>query len=113
VREGELADAKAYLTGSFPLAIETPDSIAAHLLDHLFYELPLEDLDRYREEVSAVTVADVARVAREILRPDRLSIVLVGRAEAFVHDLRGVGFGRVERIPAGELDLMATELRRR
>src|SRR4030065_66260 len=32
VGERELADAKAYLTGSFPLTIETPDSLALQIL---------------------------------------------------------------------------------
>ena len=33
VRERELGDAKAYLTGSFPLTIETPDAIATQVLN--------------------------------------------------------------------------------
>ena len=33
VRERELADAKAYITGSFPLTIETPDAIATQVLN--------------------------------------------------------------------------------
>src|SRR5207248_1296618 len=41
VSERELADAKAYLTGSFPLTIETPDAIAMQVLNVIFYELPL------------------------------------------------------------------------
>jgi len=33
VDEGELAEAKAYLTGSFPLTVETPDEIATQVLN--------------------------------------------------------------------------------
>jgi zinc protease len=113
VGERELSDAKAYLTGSYPLSIETPDDIATHVLDHVFYELPLEDLENYRRQVSEITIGDIARVTWETLKPDRLSIVLVGNAAAFLDDLRGVGFGRVERIPATELDLMAADFRKR
>ena len=80
VQEAELADAQAYLTGSFPLTIETPSAIALQVLNAVFYGLDLNDLQTYRERVNAITPDDIQRVAREYLRPDRLSIVLVGDA---------------------------------
>ncbi len=83
VNQRELADAQAYLAGSFPLTIETPDAIAAQVLNALFYELPLSDLETYRERVNAVTPEDIQRVARQYIKPDRLSVVLVGDARAF------------------------------
>src|SRR5437016_9556936 len=73
VSERELSDAKAYLTGSFPLTIETPDAIATQVLNVLFYGLPVEELDSFRQRVNAVSVDDVERVARSYLKPDRLS----------------------------------------
>src|SRR5206468_8064781 len=69
VSEREVSDAKAYLTGSFPLTIETPDSIATQVLNVLFYGLPVEQLETFRQRVNAVTVDDVERVARFYLRP--------------------------------------------
>ena len=39
------------LVGHFPLTIETPDAIATQVLNQLFYELPVEELPRYRERV--------------------------------------------------------------
>src|SRR5262249_12231944 len=92
VSERELADAQAYLTGSFPLTIETPDAIAMQVLNVVFYDLPIEDLQTFRERVNAVTTDDIQRVARAYLKPDRLSVVLVGNQAAFASDLRGVGF---------------------
>src|SRR5205085_255393 len=50
----ELDGAKAYLTGSFPLTIETPESIAMQVVSALFYGLPLEELQNTREGVNAV-----------------------------------------------------------
>ena len=55
----ELADAQAYLTGSFPLTIETPDAIAMQVLNVIFYGLPVEQLQNFRDRVNAVTVDDV------------------------------------------------------
>jgi hypothetical protein len=42
--------------------------------------------------VLAITPDDIQRVARQYIKPDRLSIVLVGNAQAFINQLRGVGF---------------------
>jgi hypothetical protein len=38
--------------------------------------------------------------------------VLVGNANAFVNDLKGLGFGEIERIPIGDVDLLSADLRR-
>jgi zinc protease len=112
VGERELADAKAYMTGSFPLTIETPDSIAMQVLNVIFYGLPLSELQTFRERVNAVTVDDIQRVARAFLRPDRLSVVLVGNAKAFASQLAGVGFATYETIELDDLDLMSGNLKK-
>jgi hypothetical protein len=113
VNPRELADAQAYLTGSFPLTIETPGSIALQVLNAVFYGLDLQELQTYRERVNSITPEDIQRVAQQYLLPDRLSIVLVGDANKFIQQLPAVGFDQVERIPLAELDLSAPELRRR
>lgn len=112
VGERELADAKAYMTGSFPLTIETPDAIAMQVLNVVFYGLPLEELQTFRDRVNAVTVDDVQRVAKAYLRPDRLSVVLVGNAKAFSSQLAGVGFSTFESIELDDLDLMSATLKK-
>jgi zinc protease len=112
VGERELADAKAYMTGSFPLTIETPDAIAMQVVNVVFYGLPLEQLQTFRDRVNAVTVDDIQRVARAFLRPDRLSVVLVGNASAFESQLRGVGFGTYETVELNDLDLMAATFKK-
>jgi zinc protease len=113
VNDTELADAKAYLTGHFPLTIETPDEIAIQVLNALFYGLPLDELQTFRQRVNTVDVEDIARVAWKYLRPDKLSVVLVGNASAFLDQLKGVGFGRYELVRATELDLGAPDFKRK
>jgi zinc protease len=112
VSERELNDAKAYLAGNLPLTLETPDQIAAHVLNALFYELPLDELQTFRQRVTALTPDDISRVVRQSIRPDQLSFVLVGDADAFVRDLPGVGFGTFERVRLADLDLDAAGLTR-
>ena len=112
VPQRELSDAQAYLAGSFPLTIETPGDIATQVLNVVFYELPVEEIGTFSERVQRVTPDDIQRVVRRYVRPDRLSIVLVGNAAAFVPQLRRVGFSEFEIIPIEELDLMSATLRR-
>ena len=112
VGERELADAKAYITGSFPLTIETPDAIATQVLNVLFYGLPIEQLQTTRERVNAVTTDDIQRVARYYLKPDRLAIVLVGNAAAFAPQLRRAGFGTFEQVDIDKVDVNALDFRR-
>ena len=99
VQQRELSDAQEYLTGSFPLTVETPSAIALQVLNAVFYGLDLNELQTYRERVNTITVEDIQRVAQLYLHPDKLSIVLVGDASVFARTWPGVGFDQVERIP--------------
>lgn len=113
VSDREIEDAKAYMAGHFPITIETPDDIATQVLNALFYELPLEELQTFRQRINGVSVDDVARVAWKYVRPDRLTVVLVGNAAAFADQLRGVGFGKFDVIRLSELDVTAADFKRK
>jgi zinc protease len=108
----ELRAAKDYMTGSFPLTIETPEQIALQVLNALFYNLPLQELQTFRERVNAVTPSDVQRVARWYLKPANLAVVLVGNASGFVDDLKSAGFSNYEVINLPDLDLSSPGLKR-
>ena len=112
VNSRELEDAKAYLTGNFPLTIETPDQIALQVLNVIFYGLDRRELETFRDRVNAVDVDDIQRVARAYLHPNRLSIVLVGDAKTIIGQLKGAGFPEYELVRADELDLTAPDFRR-
>jgi zinc protease len=112
VGSGELEGAKDYLAGSFPLTIETPSDIALQVLNAVFYGLDLDELETFRERVTAVSVDDIQRVAKAYYKPDRLSIVLVGDASVFASQLAGAGFPQFERISLSDLDLSTADLRR-
>ena len=113
VFDEELAGAQDYMVGHFPLTLEAPDAIATQVLNQLFYELPVDDLPKYRERVLKVTADEIQRVARWFIRPGQLSVVLVGNADAFVKDLKGIGFGDYERIPIESVDLLSADFQRR
>jgi zinc protease len=79
VADRELALAKAYLIGSFPLRIDTSGKVAGLLIGIEENGLGLDYPDRFKAEVAKVTVADVQRVAKRYLDPATLSSVMVGR----------------------------------
>jgi zinc protease len=108
----ELQGAQDFFAGNFPLSIETPGAIAEQVLTRLFYGQDLAEIDSSVERVTRVTTADIQRVARQWLKPDQLTIVLVGDAAVFAGQLKAVGFGAFERIPLADLDLDSPTFRR-
>jgi zinc protease len=82
VSEKELRDAKSYLTGIFPIRLESLDGLIDQLVQIRMFSLPADYLETYRDRVQAVTRREVMRVAREYVTPDRAAIVIVGDAAA-------------------------------
>jgi zinc protease len=74
VSDQELEDAKSYLTGVLPLALETHDGLASALLAIEEFGLGLDYLDRYPEIIAAVGREHVQDAARSHLVPERLAI---------------------------------------
>jgi len=79
VTADELANAKAYLTGSFPLQMTTSGRIAGMLVSIQQENLGIDYIERYKSLIEAVTLADVNRVAKRLLDPDKLLTVIVGQ----------------------------------
>jgi len=77
----ELADAKAYLTGSYPLAFDSNAKIAGQMMSVRQDELGVDYFDRRNALIEAVTLEDANRVAAEFLQPDRFSFIMVGQPE--------------------------------
>ncbi len=112
VSRRELRGAQDYLAGSFPMTLETPNAIAARVLEAMIFGLDLDTIEQYPLRINAVTPREIQRVAEAHLHPDNLSIVLVGDASTFIRDLPAVGFDRIEVVPIAELDLTAPDFRR-
>jgi zinc protease len=74
----ELNDAKDYLTGSFPLRLDTNQKVAAFLAQVEHFELGLDYPERYPDLIRKVTAEDVQRVAKQYLQPEKLITVIVG-----------------------------------
>ncbi len=79
--EQELADAKTYVTGAYPLRFDGNSRIAKILVGMQMIGLPIDYIKTRNDRVNAVTMEDVRRVAGELLDPDRLRFVVVGQPE--------------------------------
>ncbi len=75
----ELATAKTYLTGSYPLRFDGNGAIANILVGMQMEGLPIDYPVSRNAKIDAVTLADVVRVAKRVLRPDALHFVVVGK----------------------------------
>ncbi len=81
VGDEELADAKNFLTGVFPLRAETQSGMTTLIVNQHLYDLPEDYLQTYRDNVDAVTAEQVLAIAQKRVRPDEMAIVIVGDAE--------------------------------
>ena len=79
--EAELADAKTYIIGSYPLRMTSTGSLAGVLTAIQLDNLPIDYMEKRNSYIEAVTLEDVRRVARRILDPARLVAVVVGKPE--------------------------------
>jgi zinc protease len=77
VSDAELAAAKKFLIGSFPLKIDRQSAIAEYMLDIELYGLGLDYIDKYPHYIETVTPAQVQEVARKYLHPDAMVVVAV------------------------------------
>jgi zinc protease len=78
VSDEELASAKKYLTGSFPLRFDSDAEMVGFYSQVEFYGLGLDYPDRYDGLINGVTKDDVLRVAQKYLHPEEAIVVIVG-----------------------------------
>lgn len=88
IPDTELAAAKGFLVGSFPLTIETPRQIARSVTTARLLGLAPDYLRLYRQRLNGVGALRARAAARRIFRRDALTIVIVGDAKAIYNDLK-------------------------
>jgi zinc protease len=92
----ELTSATANIVGSFPNTVQTVQGLTGRMETLLTYGLPLNFWSSYRERVAAVTPADLARVGREKLSTNALTIVVAGDLSKIEQPIRALNLGSVE-----------------
>uniref|UniRef100_A0A832I4J7 Insulinase family protein n=1 Tax=Eiseniibacteriota bacterium TaxID=2212470 RepID=A0A832I4J7_UNCEI len=96
--EAELEKAKRFLTGQFPLGLQAPDDLAAHIADVEFHGLDPAWIESFDAHVAAVTMADVRRALKSYVCTDDLALLVVADPDSARAAL--AGFGPVEQVGA-------------
>ena len=88
VSDKEINDAKSYLTGVFPIRLETQEGLTDQLVQIKMLNLPDNYLEQYRDRVQAVTVAEIQRVARKYVKPDEAAVIIVGDGTSVLDQIK-------------------------
>lgn len=91
----ELESAKDGLIRSLPRQFETPSQIATQLANVALYDLPENYYDTFVENVQHVSLEDVHRVAGMYIKPENVTVVVVGDADSITTPLENLGIGKV------------------
>jgi predicted Zn-dependent peptidase len=95
VPAAELEKAKQYINLGLPGDFETTAGAAFRFRDLLVYGLPLDYYGGFVDRINAVTAADVQRVARRYIDPDRFDIVIVGDRTQIEAGLKALNEGPI------------------
>jgi len=108
----ELTPRKAVLIGGFSRNLETAGGLVGQVATLALYGLSLDEINRYINNVQAITSEDVGKFAGSRLDAKTSNIIIVGNAKAFLPELQKK-FSNVEVIPVAELDLNSASLRKK
>lgn len=91
VSEEELKAAKAAAVNSLAFAFDNQLSVMPRLAEYRYFNIPPDYTQQYQKALAAVTRADVLRVARTRLDPEKMTTVVVANPTAFEEPLESLG----------------------
>ena len=100
IPDEELQRAKSYVELALPGSLESTSEVAASVAQLSIFALPLTDLSTFAARVRAVSAADVQRVARQYLTPDRATVVVVGDVSKVRSAVEALGLGEITVLEA-------------
>jgi zinc protease len=99
----ELDKARNYVALGFPRDFETTGDLARRLEELFVFDLPEDYFARFVERVQAVTLDDVARVAKTYIQPANFAVVVVGDLKEIEAPVRKLNLGNVRVVPLDEV----------
>lgn len=81
ISQADLERVQTYLTGAYPLRFDGNSSIADILASMQFQGFDIDYVNRRNDMVRALTLEDIHRVARRMIRPEALHFVIVGQPQ--------------------------------
>jgi zinc protease len=83
----EIQDAKSYLTGSLLLELTSTDDISEALNGFQRDGLDFDYINQRNAAINAVAISDIKRIAARLLKPENLTVVLVGQPANVTADI--------------------------
>lgn len=97
--EAELKSAKDKILNTFVFNFDNPSKTLSRLVTYEYYGYPKDFIFDYQKAIEAVTRADVLRVAKQYLKPDDFTYVVVGKPAEFKTALTALN------MPVNNIDL--------
>jgi zinc protease len=94
----ELARAKDNILNSFLFRYDTREKVLAESVRLEFYDYPPDYLETYKAALEKVTLADLDRVAKKYIHPEKLAILVVGKGDEIKPGLDELKLGPVQPI---------------
>jgi zinc protease len=88
IPEADLQMAQNFITGSFPLSIETPGQVAGQLATTIMLGRDVAYIENYRGRAASFSTDEVEAIAREYIRPEIATVVVAGDANAILEKVR-------------------------
>jgi zinc protease len=98
VSADELAKIQANETLKLPGSRETLDALGQSIVDMVQFGLPDDYYDTYAGKVHALKTKDVNQAAKEVVRPDNLTWIVVGDRAKIESGVRELGLGEFHRM---------------
>ena len=78
VTEDELKKAKEMIRGRLALSSESTNFLAGYFSGQFILDRKIETFEEYLEKIDKVTVEDVQEVAKELFKPERFNLQIIG-----------------------------------
>ena len=98
--DAEVATSKKTSTLTLPGRWETARAVARDIAELVRFRLPDNYWDGYAALVTKLSTAEVNAAAQRLLKPDRLTWVVVGDLSVIEAEVRALGFGEVSIVDA-------------
>ena len=78
LNQEEVDSAKAGILQSYPSSFERPGQLINHLLQMVLFDLPNDYFQTVKRSIEQVSLEDVHRIGAELIKPEWLSVLVVG-----------------------------------
>lgn len=92
ITDAEVTDAINYFAGVSPLRYATAEGIADQTASNVVQGLPLDYVNRYLHGIRAATAEAATAAYADVVKPEALTLVVVGDADGLADGIRSVGY---------------------